>query len=54
MQRSVYIQQGGGMIDAAITPTASKAQGKSPYMFPEHPKTPPTKEVKPGIDREAG
>jgi IS5 family transposase len=51
--QGVLVQQGGGIIDASITPTARKPQGKSTYMLPEHPGTPPTKEVKPGVDQEA-
>jgi transposase, IS5 family len=47
------VQQGGGIIDASITPTARKPQGKSTYILPEHPNTPPTKDAKPGVDREA-
>jgi transposase, IS5 family len=39
-QQGVWVQQGGGMIDASITPTACKAQRKSTYMLPEHPNTP--------------
>jgi hypothetical protein len=28
-------------------------KGKPIYMLPEHPNTPPTKEVTPGVDQEA-
>jgi len=49
----VLVKQGGGIIDASITPTARKPHGKTTYMLPEHPDTPPTKEVKPGVDKEA-
>jgi hypothetical protein len=38
--RGVWVQQGGGMIDASITPTARKPQGKSTYILPEDPNTP--------------
>jgi IS5 family transposase len=51
--QGVLVQQGGGVIDASITSTARKPQGKSTYMLPEHPDTPPTKEVKPAVDQEA-
>jgi transposase, IS5 family len=51
--RGACVQQSGGMIDASITLTARKPQGKSTYIFPEHPNTPPTKEAKPGVDQEA-
>jgi hypothetical protein len=47
------MQQGGGIIDASITPTARELQGKSADRLKEHPDTPPTKEVKPGVDQEA-
>ena len=50
-QRGFFVQQGGGMIDASTTPTARKAQGKSTYMFSAHPNAPPTKEVRPCVDR---
>lgn len=49
----VGVQQGGGIIDASITPTSRKPHGKTTYKLPEHPETPPTKEVKPGVDKEA-
>ena len=50
--QGVLVQQ-GGIIDASITPTARKPQGKSTYMFPDYPDTPLTKKVKPGVDQEA-
>ena len=52
-RHGVGVQQGGGIIDAAITPTAHKPHGKSTYVLPEHPVTPLTKEVRPGVDQEA-
>lgn len=50
--QGVWVQQ-GGIIAASITPTARKPQGMSTDMLPEHPDTPPTKEVKPGVDQQA-
>jgi transposase, IS5 family len=43
----------GGIIDASITPTAHKPQGKATYLVPNDPNTPLTKSVKPGVDSEA-
>jgi hypothetical protein len=40
--QGVLVQQ-GGIIDASITPTARKPQGKSTYMLPDYPDTPLTK-----------
>ena len=51
--QGVLVQQGGGIIDASITPTDRKPHGKTTYMLPEDPNTPPTKEEKPGVDQEA-
>jgi IS5 family transposase len=51
--RGVLVQQGGGIIDASITPTARELQGKSADRLKEHPDTPLTKEVKPGTNQEA-
>ena len=34
--RGLQVQQGDGMIDASITPTAYKPQGKLTYVLPEH------------------
>jgi transposase, IS5 family len=43
----------GGIIDASITPTAHKPQGKATYLVPNDPNTPLTKLVQPGVDPEA-
>jgi transposase, IS5 family len=53
VHQGVLVQQGGGIIDAPITPTDRKPHGKTTYMLPEYPNTPPTKKEKPGVDREA-
>ena len=50
--RGVLVKQ-GGIIDASITPTPRKPHGKSSYTLSEEPGTPPTKEVKPGVDQQA-
>ena len=50
--QGVWVQQ-GSILDASITPTAYKPDGKPTYKLPEHPDTPPPKEVKPGVDQEA-
>ena len=50
--RGVLVKQ-GGIIDASITPTPRKPHGKRSYTLSEEPGTPPTKEVKPGVDQEA-
>ena len=44
--------QGGGIIDASITPTARKPQGQTPYLLPEDSHSPLTKALKPGVDKE--
>jgi hypothetical protein len=49
--RGVLVQQGGGIIDAFITPMARKPQSKSTEVLPEYPDISPTKEVKPGVDQ---
>jgi IS5 family transposase len=41
------------IIDASITPTTRKPKGKSSYILSEETGTPPTKEVKPGVDQQA-
>jgi IS5 family transposase len=51
--QGVLVQQGGGIIDASITPTARKPQGRSTDRLKEYPDTPLTKAVKPGADQEA-
>ena len=43
----------GSILDASITPTLRKPHGKRIYTHSEEPGTPPTKEVKPGVDKEA-
>ena len=50
--QGILVQQ-GSILDASITPTSRKPHGKTTYKLPEHPDTPPTKEVKPGVDKEA-
>lgn len=50
--QGVLVQQ-GSILDAAITPTSRKPHGKPTYKLPEHPDTPPTKELKSGVDQEA-
>ena len=50
--QGVLVQQ-GSILDASITPASRKPHGKSTDRLPEHPDTPPTKEVKPGVDKEA-
>jgi IS5 family transposase len=52
-KRGVLVKQGAAMIDASVTPTPRKPKGKSSYMLSKEPDTPPTKEVKPGVDQEA-
>jgi transposase, IS5 family len=47
------VQQGGGIIDVAITPTDRTLQVKSTYMLPEHPSTSPAKAVKPSVEQAA-
>lgn len=51
-QHGVWVQQ-DNIIDAAITPTARQAHGKSTYILLEYPDTLSTKEIKPGVDRAA-
>ena len=53
-RRGVLVKSGAmAIIDASITPTPRKPKGKTTYKLPTHPETPPTKEVKPGVDQEA-
>ena len=49
----IEVRQGGGIIDASITPTAHKPQGKATYLLPNDPNTPLTKSVQSGVDQEA-
>ena len=52
--RGVLVKPGAmDIIDASITPTPRKPEGKSTYALSEEPDTPPTKEVKPSVDQEA-
>ena len=43
----------GAIIDASITTTSRKPHGQPTYTVLEVPGTPPTREVKPGVDQEA-
>ena len=53
-KRGVLVKPGAmAIIDASITPTPRKPHGKRIYTHSEEPGTPPTKEVKPGVDQEA-
>jgi transposase, IS5 family len=51
--RGVLVQQGGGIIDASITPTLRKPKGKPTYLLPETPDTPVSKAIRPGVDQQA-
>ena len=53
-KRGVLVKPGAmAIIYASITPTPRKPHGKRIYTHSEEPGTPPTKEVKPGVDQEA-
>ena len=47
----VFVQQGGGIIDACITPTVRKPQGQVTYLLPEDAHSPLTKALKAGVDK---
>jgi IS5 family transposase len=49
----IEVRKGGGIIDASITPTAYKPQGKASYLLSNDPNTPLTKSAQPGVDPEA-
>ena len=52
-RHGVGIEHGGGIIDASITPTPRRPQGKTTYMLSDNPDTPLVREEKPGVDKEA-
>lgn len=51
-QRGVLVKQ-GAIVDASVTPTPRKPQGKPTYSLPSEQDTLPTKVVKPGVDQQA-
>ena len=51
-RHGVCVKQ-GAIVDASVTPTPRKPKGKSRYSLTENPDTPPTKQLKPGVDQQA-